>query len=204
MYVYTAWPIKEYIEEVSNNLFYLKNLEYRYDWVRAILTYAIFFLTFFVTMYLVLNFLPEAILGSKWGSAAKRYSKHMLELYGTMKIFGMTEPIPLEYIYTTVNILNDITSKRRRSVHDLEESFDRDNRSYDLIMCTTEGLELVNDIERIVLLGKPGSGKTTFLKHVVLKAIHGDLNKKRIPVFISLKDFFRIEYFLNGLHNSSI
>jgi len=37
-------------------------------------------------------------------------------------------------------------------------------------------------------LGKPGSGKTTFLKYLALYSIDGKTEKKRIPVFIGLKD----------------
>jgi predicted NACHT family NTPase len=39
--------------------------------------------------------------------------------------------------------------------------------------------------EELMVLGKPGAGKTTFLKHLVLQATNGKINK--IPIFVSLK-----------------
>jgi len=39
-----------------------------------------------------------------------------------------------------------------------------------------------------MLLGKPGSGKTTFLQHIAMRN-QGELLPERIPIFIRLKNF---------------
>jgi predicted NACHT family NTPase len=40
-----------------------------------------------------------------------------------------------------------------------------------------------------MILGKPGAGKTTFLKHLAIQCIGGEFQSDRVPVFITLKDF---------------
>ncbi len=41
---------------------------------------------------------------------------------------------------------------------------------------------------KYIVLGKPGAGKSTFLKYLALQALDGKTQRKRIPIFISLKD----------------
>lgn len=40
-----------------------------------------------------------------------------------------------------------------------------------------------------MILGKPGAGKTTFLKHLAIQCIGGAFQSDRVPVFVTLKDF---------------
>jgi predicted NACHT family NTPase len=46
-----------------------------------------------------------------------------------------------------------------------------------------------------MVLGKPGAGKTAFLKHLVLQATNGKINK--IPIFVSLKAWSDSDHLLN-------
>jgi len=41
---------------------------------------------------------------------------------------------------------------------------------------------------KYMVLGKPGAGKTTFLKSLILQSLDGKVDTQRIPVFVSLKD----------------
>ncbi len=51
------------------------------------------------------------------------------------------------------------------------------------------GLEAVKKYSKLIVLGKPGSGKTTFLKHIALECSSGELQANKVPIFITLKTF---------------
>lgn len=124
------------------------------------------------------------------GFAAKRYGEKIVKHYNYVRVFGMKESVPLDSLFVKVNILEEIPSRKFSKVDDLENIFDKDKRSFGLSTIKSKpGLEIVNDFDKIILLGKPGAGKSTFLKHVVIKSVKKDdgLNFKSIPIFISLK-----------------
>ena len=128
----------------------------------------------------------------KWdffGFAARRYAKKVEERYSSIRIFGMTNPVPLRNIYTKVSILQRITSERRFNEEDLETFFDVEKGGFTKPHVTEDGINVVNRSAKIIVLGKPGAGKTTFLKNLTLQALDGKLDKDRIPIFIGLKDW---------------
>jgi predicted NACHT family NTPase len=127
------------------------------------------------------------------GTAAKTYKAQMHSRYNYMRIFGMAKPIPLTKIYVRLNVLQNITAHQRISVDDLEDLYTIGQRRFGLVSDTKPGIEVVNTIDRFVLLGKPGSGKTTFLKCVTLQALEGGLGQNYVPIFISLNDLSHTE-----------
>ncbi|MFX0197645.1 MAG: NACHT domain-containing protein [Candidatus Hodarchaeota archaeon] len=126
--------------------------------------------------------------------AAKRYAEDMKRLYGVINIFAMTTPIPLEGIFTQVHILSKPSAFRRLSKEyqeHLEKIFLEGASFGDIIEPRKDGITIVRKYPRLFILGKPGAGKTTFLKYLVLQAINGTLDTKRnlIPIFLSLREF---------------
>ncbi len=126
------------------------------------------------------NFLSEA---------GEKYKRHLEERYDSMRIFGMSRPVPLRSIYTRVNILEKISSRHRDTIEDLEKFFDRDRGNFGKIRETKDGIEVINVLEKSIILGKPGAGKTTFLKYITLQALDANLIEKRIPIFIPVKEW---------------
>jgi predicted NACHT family NTPase len=112
---------------------------------------------------------------------------------GTMRVLDMSQPIGLNDIYTNVNILEKITGRRRKGVAELlqecnSEDFDR----FGLGRITEErmpGLDAVEKYSKLMILGKPGAGKTTFLKFVAIQCNKGEFQVDRVPIFITLKNF---------------
>jgi hypothetical protein len=121
--------------------------------------------------------------------SAENYESFVEERHRTMRILGMPRPVSLRSIYTRVNVLEKITAKHRSSIEDLERFFDRDRKHFGMVVETKDGMSVVNSSQKSIILGKPGAGKTTFLRYITLQAIDGRLIEKRIPVFISLKEW---------------
>ena len=119
----------------------------------------------------------------------KDYYHSLEESYNYMKVLGMDRPVPLRDIFVRANILEKITEREFRKLDEIKDQFDWDKRAFGVRKETKEGLEVVNSLRKMIVLGKPGAGKTTFLKRVMFWAIDGELTEDRIPVFVTLKDF---------------
>lgn len=124
----------------------------------------------------------------KWNDAAKRYRAKIKKLYGKMQIMGMAEPVPLGDIFTEAYMLDKPTAfnrfdiERLRQLHSASDAPPNAQR--------IGGLTLINRNENLFILGKPGAGKTTFLKYIAVQAAEP---KKpiidKVPIFISLKQW---------------
>lgn len=113
-----------------------------------------------------------------------------------VRVLDMSQPLRLNDIYTNVNILEKISGRRRLEVTDLlkiynVDGFNRPNlrKSQDRVL----GIEAVKHYSKLVVLGKPGAGKTTFLKHIAVQCNDGKLQASLVPIIISLKDFAAVE-----------
>lgn len=123
-----------------------------------------------------------------WGQAAERYKKHMQEIYGHIRVIGTTEPIPIGEIFTDVYILEKPLAYRRFDIARLQEIQDEPDKLTEGVR--TRGLKVVisKNGHRLYILGKPGAGKTTFLKYLVHQTIiANEMNK--LPIFITLRDW---------------
>jgi predicted NACHT family NTPase len=110
---------------------------------------------------------------------------------GTMRVLDMSQPIGLDDIYISVNILEKITRTWRWELDQLlrdvsSRNFDRFNLG-NVREERVPGVEAVQRFSKLMILGKPGAGKTTFLKHLAMQCICEQ--KNLVPVFITLKDF---------------
>ncbi|MEH2379617.1 MAG: NACHT domain-containing NTPase [Nostoc sp.] len=118
------------------------------------------------------------------------------EKCGTMRVLDMPQPIELtgeRGIYTNVNILEKITGRRRLDIPELLQNCNPEHFDHFGLSRVTEkrisGLEVVQRYNKLMVLGKPGAGKTTFLKYLAMQCIEGEYLTNRVPLFITLKNF---------------
>jgi len=112
---------------------------------------------------------------------------------GEMRVLDMTQPVGLGDIYTHVNILERILGRRRKGLTEMfqgcsVENFDRFGLG-GIEEKRVPGLKAVKKYPKLMILGKPGAGKTTFLKYIAIRCNGGDFYSDRVPIFVTLKDF---------------
>jgi predicted NACHT family NTPase len=136
---------------------------------------------------------------------------------GTIRVLDMTQPISLIDIYTNINLLEQLTGDRRLKITQLLQDFDPELHSFDRIGVSriTEkrilGVDAVKHYPKLMVLGKPGSGKTTFLKYIAIECSSGNLLSSLVPIFITIREFAEakhqtscLKFIAKILSNSSI
>jgi predicted NACHT family NTPase len=122
----------------------------------------------------------------KWNDAQEKYRAKIKKLYGTMQIMGMAEPVPLDDIFADVYMLDKPTAFSRFDIEQLKQ-LSADPDAPPKQAKRINGLRLVTEKGNLFILGKPGAGKTTFLKYIALQSAQQNIDK--IPIFISLKQW---------------
>jgi DNA-binding Xre family transcriptional regulator len=134
-------------------------------------------------------------------STRQKYQNSILQRCGTMRVLDMTYPIEINHIYTTVNFLEKITGKQRKSIKELTEEFDPSNFGRlglpPIVENRVSGLEAVKNYDKLMVLGKPGAGKTTFLRHLAIQCLSEEIFTDYLPIFLALKDFADTDVKLN-------
>jgi predicted NACHT family NTPase len=111
---------------------------------------------------------------------------------GTLKLLDIAQPITINDLYVDVNILEQISNQRWIDINDLQNIDSYELDKFDLVGLRQErisGLEAVIKYSKLIVLGKPGSGKTTFLQSLAINCNQGIFLPDYLPIFISLKNF---------------
>lgn len=111
---------------------------------------------------------------------------------GTLHLLDIARPVDIDDLYVEVNILEEITSQRWLEISDLQgfkpEEFDRLGLGK-VRQEQVPGLKAIERYNKLMVLGKPGAGKTTFLQYLAIQCNQGHVQSDRVPVFIRLKNF---------------
>jgi len=141
---------------------------------------------------------------------------------GTLQLLDISRPVGIDDIYIDVNIVEEIASQQWLDLADLKsltpEEFDRFGLG-EISQKQISGMRAVEIYSKLRVLGKPGSGKTTFLQHLALECNQGKFAANRVPIFITLRDFadeskeaghssllnyIQAEFLTSGISDSSV
>ena len=114
---------------------------------------------------------------------------------GTLKL--LEGHIKVKDIYVEVNILTRLIRYSRLQISQLPKVYNRETDEFDRLSLgkvtqnnkRIPGLEAAQKNRRLMVLGKPGSGKTTFLKYLSIQCNQEDFRPDQVPFFIRLKDY---------------
>jgi predicted NACHT family NTPase len=124
-----------------------------------------------------------------------------------IRLLDKEQPIKLESIYTDIKILERVTGRRWLSLTQLHENSGKNNiyqKRVSALEAVRHSVGRVPRLEgsaepvrverynKLMIWGKPGSGKTTFLKWVATQCNLDQFLSNLVPIFISLKDFAQI------------
>jgi predicted NACHT family NTPase len=112
---------------------------------------------------------------------------------GTLQMLDIAPVIPINNIYTDISVCEEISSQQWLDIADLAPDFSYKLNFHSLTEINNlnklPGLEAVSRYSKLMVLGKPGSGKTTFLQYLATECNKGELQPKRITIFIRLQEF---------------
>ncbi|BAZ41304.1 putative signal transduction protein containing Nacht domain [Calothrix sp. NIES-4101] len=122
---------------------------------------------------------------------------------GTLRLLDIARPLALEDVYVDIKIMEEISSQRWLEIQDLQKLRTNSLDYFGLSKISPKpvpGIDIVVKYSKLVVLGKPGSGKTTFLQAVAISCSQGKIFGDAVPIFISLKSF--AEYYQSYSHAS--
>jgi len=122
--------------------------------------------------------------------AAKKYRAQLVELYGKQPMLGKVDDVKITELFTDFYVCDTqpvftgrwIDSMLERGEIHSSEKLGKRERALPLVMAGNN----------LYIRGKPGIGKTAFLKYVAMQAVEGDL--RRVPIFVSVREWLKRPY----------
>jgi len=121
----------------------------------------------------------------------KRYNK-IQDQCRTLRILDVEQEIEIDDLYIDVNVLEEIPSYKHKKFPELLEGLNPEeiNRiGFGRHQERLPGLKAVEKYRKLMILGQPGSGKTTFLQHIAIECNQSSFQAKCVPIFIRLREF---------------
>jgi len=116
----------------------------------------------------------------------------LIEQCGTLHLLDTSRSVSMDDVYVDLNVLEEISSRRWLEIENLKtgtiEEFDRLGLG-DIYQRQIAGMSIVEKYKKVRVLGKPGSGKTTFLQSLAHQCNLNIFLAQLIPVFIPVRDY---------------
>jgi predicted NACHT family NTPase len=141
------------------------------------------------------QFIPDIDLNVLVRDVRNKVSSSIQSRCGTVPVMKMTTPIAIDSIYTSIDISEDISRNQRRSIEDLLDGCEGEDFERFMLGIVPQrpqripALEAVECHGRLMILGKPGVGKTIFLQWLAVRCNEGEVYEDLVPFFIPLKEF---------------
>jgi predicted NACHT family NTPase len=122
---------------------------------------------------------------------SQRYDK-INHQCGILQLLDINRPVSIDQIYVDVNILEQIPSQQWLEVSELDSLTPKDIDRFGVGKIDESqitGMQVVEKCRQLRILGKPGSGKSTFLKYLAFQCNRENLAIGQVPIFITLRDF---------------
>jgi predicted NACHT family NTPase len=126
-------------------------------------------------------------------------------LYSKIRLLNRQQ-IDIDQLYVDVYVLEKLSSESHATIPDLLKGSNLRDGLDRLGLGKREkrspGFEVVARCPRLMVLGKPGSGKTTFLRHVAVACCNDEFQADHIPILIELRFIKEASQFnlLNIIH----
>ncbi len=125
-------------------------------------------------------------------------------LYSKIQLLNRQQ-IDVDKLYVDVYVLEKLASESYATIPDLLKSLDLRDGLARLGLGKREkrspGFEVATHYPRLMVLGKPGSGKSTFLRHLAVACCKGEFLADCIPILIELRNINACEFnLLNYIH----
>ena len=116
-------------------------------------------------------------------SVRSQYGEKIEHQCGNLRVLDVTHPVNLDDIYVEVKILEQPVARKWLELSDWLSDSEK------LLPERVPALEAVAKYNKLIVLGKPGAGKTTFLQYLARACQRGELQDALVPIFMRLKDF---------------